>query len=610
MDEIFSPILIELPPTSNLNDVLEERVGAGADKPMMEVPAGKGEPWRVVTAGQFDAEVVAVAKGLVARGIEPGDKVGIMCRTRYEWAVLDFAAWAAGAVPVPVYETSSAEQVEWILSDADVKLVFTETPANAATVEEVREACPLVTDVLVIDDGALDVLTADGADVPDAEITRRRALADLDDLATIIYTSGTTGRPKGAELTHRNFASLAVNAVEAVPEVFAKDGGRTLLFIPMAHVFARYIHVLGVAGGVVTGHWADTTTLVDGLGEFKPTFILAVPRVFEKVYNTAEQTAAAGGKAKIFHWATATGIAWSRALDTPSGPSLGLKLQHSVASALVYSKLRAKLGGRAEFAVSGGGPLGERLGHFYRGLGLKVLEGYGLTESTAPTSVNRPTATKIGSVGPQLPGCAAKIAADGEILLKGHHIFKGYHKNEAATAESFTEDGWFRTGDLGVLDDDGFLTITGRKKEIIVTAGGKNVAPSNLEDRIRSHALVSQCVVVGDNKPFIGALITLDAEGLPGWLKMHGKPALSVDEARKDPDVLAALDEAVRRANKAVSKAESIRKYTVLAGDLTIENGYLTPKQSVKRSVFLKDFDADVERLYADKNKESLHLIG
>jgi long-chain acyl-CoA synthetase len=391
--------------------------------------------------------------------------------------------------------------------------------------------------------------------------------------------------------------------------VFAQ-GGRTLLFIPMAHVFARYIHVLAVAGGVVTGHWGDTTTLVDGLGEFRPTFILAVPRVFEKVYNTAEQTAAAGGKAKIFHWATATGIAWSRALDTPSGPSLSLKLQHSVASALVYSKLRAKLGGQAKFAVSGGGPLGERLGHFYRGLGLKVLEGYGLTESTAPTSVNRPTATKIGSVGPQLPGCGARIAADGEILLKGHHIFRGYHKNEAATAEAFTEDGWFRTGDLGVLDDDGFLTITGRKKEIIVTAGGKNVAPSNLEDRIRSHALVSQCVVVGDNKPYIGALVTLDAEGLPGWLKMHGKPALSVEEARKDPDVLAALDEAVQRANKAVSKAESIRKYVVLAGDLTIENGYLTPKQSVKRSVFLKDFDADVERLYADKNKDSLHLVG
>ncbi|MCP2265899.1 AMP-dependent synthetase/ligase [Promicromonospora thailandica] len=610
MDEINSPVLIELPPTSNLNDVLADRVGKGADKPMMEVPAGKDEPWRVVTAGQFDAQVVAVAKGLVARGIEPGDRVGIMSRTRYEWAVLDFAVWAAGAVPVPVYETSSAEQVEWITSDAEVKLLFAETAANAATVAEVRDTVPLLTDVLVIDDGALDAVAGEGTAVTDEEIARRRSLANLDDVATIIYTSGTTGRPKGAELTHRNFASLAVNAVEAVPEVFSKQDGRTLLFIPMAHVFARFIHVLGVAGGVVTGHWGDTTTLVDALGQFRPTFILAVPRVFEKVYNTAEQTAAAGGKAKIFHWATATGIAWSRALDTPSGPGLGLRLQHAVASALVFSKLRARLGGRADFAVSGGGPLGERLGHFYRGLGLKVLEGYGLTESTAPTSVNRPASTRIGSVGLQLPGCSVKIAEDSEILLKGHHIFRAYHKNEAATAEAFTEDGWFRTGDLGVLDDDGFLTITGRKKEIIVTAGGKNVAPSNLEDRIRAHALVSQCVVVGDNRPFIGALITLDAEGLPGWLKMHGKPALTVEEARKDPDVLAALDQAVQRANKAVSKAESIRKYTVLPGDLTIENGYLTPKQSVKRAVFLKDFEADVERLYADKNKESLHLIG
>nr|BFF21530.1 AMP-dependent synthetase/ligase [Promicromonospora thailandica] len=511
-------------PTSNLNDVLADRVGKGADKPMMEVPAGKDEPWRVVTAGQFDAQVVAVAKGLVARGIEPGDRVGIMSRTRYEWAVLDFAVWAAGAVPVPVYETSSAEQVEWITSDAEVKLLFAETAANAATVAEVRDTVPLLTDVLVIDDGALDAVAGEGTAVTDEEIARRRSLANLDDVATIIYTSGTTGRPKGAELTHRNFASLAVNAVEAVPEVFSKQDGRTLLFIPMAHVFARFIHVLGVAGGVVTGHWGDTTTLVDALGQFRPTFILAVPRVFEKVYNTAEQTAAAGGKAKIFHWATATGIAWSRALDTPSGPGLGLRLQHAVASALVFSKLRARLGGRADFAVSGGGPLGERLGHFYRGLGLKVLEGYGLTESTAPTSVNRPASTRIGSVGLQLPGCSVKIAEDSEILLKGHHIFRAYHKNEAATAEAFTEDGWFRTGDLGVLDDDGFLTITGRKKEIIVTAGGKNVAPSNLEDRIRAHALVSQCVVVGDNRPFIGALITLDAEGCPAGSRCTASP--------------------------------------------------------------------------------------
>ncbi|MBO0610825.1 AMP-dependent synthetase/ligase [Myceligenerans salitolerans] len=607
MNEVHAPQLVELPPTYNTNTLLTDRVTDDPAKHLMERPDGAGG-WTPVTASEFDAQVVAVAKGLVARGVQPGDSVAIMSATRYEWALLDFAIWAAGAVTVPIYETSSAEQVEWICSDAKVTLVVTETAEHAETVSEVHDALGDLREILVIADGAVDTLVADGGDVEDAEIARRRTIAGLDDLATIIYTSGTTGRPKGVELSHRNFASLAVNAVKDNPEVFA-DGGRTLLFIPMAHVFARFIHVLAVAAGTTTGHWGDTTTLVDQLGSFKPTFILAVPRVFEKVYNTAEQTAAAGGKVKIFHWAARTGIAYSRALDTPSGPGLGLRVQHKIADTLVFSKLRARLGGQARYAVSGGGPLGERLGHFYRGLGINILEGYGLTESTAPISVNKPDAQKVGSVGLALPGCGMAIADDGEVLLKGHGVFAAYHNNAEATAESFTADGWFRTGDLGELDDRGFLTITGRKKEIIVTAGGKNVAPSVLEDRIRAHALVSQCVVVGDNKPFIGAMITLDAEGLPGWLKMHGKPAMSPDEARTDPDVLAALDQVVQRANAAVSKAESIRKYTVIPGDLTIENGYLTPKQSVRRAVVLKDFDPEVERLYADKNKDSLHLV-
>jgi long-chain acyl-CoA synthetase len=410
------------------------------------------------------------------------------------------------------------------------------------------------------------------------------------------------------ELTHRNLTSLPVNAVKDNPEVFA-EGGRMLLFLPMAHIFARFIHLLAVASGTVTGHWGDTTTLVDQLGTFRPTFILAVPRVFEKVYNAAEQTAAAGGKVKIFHWAARTAIEYSRALDAPKGPGLGLKLQHKLADVLVYSKLRARLGGQARYSVSGGGPLGERLGHFFRGLGVNVLEGYGLTESTAPTSVNKVDLQKVGSVGPALPGCSMAIADDGEVMLKGHGVFIGYHNNPEATAEAFTEDGWFHTGDLGEIDERGILTITGRKKEIIVTAGGKNVSPSVLEDRIRAHVLVSQCVVVGDSRPFIGAMITLDAEGLPGWLKMSGKPAMDPEEARRDPDVLAALDQVVQRANNAVSKAESIRKYTVIPGDLTIENGYLTPKQSVRRPVVLKDFAEQIERLYEDKNKDSLHLI-
>ncbi|MCA5893862.1 AMP-dependent synthetase/ligase [Isoptericola sp. NEAU-Y5] len=601
MDEITIPQAVELPATSNLNDILATRVAKDPAAPLAERPDGDG--WKAVSAADFDAEVVAVAKGMVARGVQPGDPVGIMARTRYEWTLLDFAAWAAGAVPTPVYETSSAEQVEWILTDASVKLLVVEDAELAATVAEVADRAPALQGVLSIDDGAIAELVAAGADVPDEEIARRRAIADLEDVATIIYTSGTTGRPKGAEITHGNLALLSVNAVAAVPEVF-RDGGRTLLFLPLAHVFARYIELLAVASGTVLGHWSNLKTVTEGLGTFRPTYILAVPRVFEKVYNSAEQKAAAGGKLKIFHWASATAIEYSRALDDPKGPSLWLRAQHKVADVLVYGKLRAVLGGQARYAVSGGGPLGERLGHFFRGLGLHILEGYGLTETTAPTSVNRPDATKIGSVGPQLPGCGVKIAADGEILLRGLQVFRGYHNNPEATAEAF-EDGWFRTGDLGALDDDGFLTITGRKKEIIVTAGGKNVVPALLEDRIRAHALVSQCVVVGDSRPFIGALVTLDAEGLPGWLKMHDKPEMTPAQAATDPDVLAALDHAVTRANQAVSKAESIRKFAVLPGDLTVENGYLTPKQSVRRHVFVKDFAAEIDALYEDTRERS-----
>ncbi|MFC8600330.1 MULTISPECIES: AMP-dependent synthetase/ligase [unclassified Isoptericola] len=601
MDEITIPQAVELPATSNLNDLLATRVASDPSATLAERPAGDG--WEPVSGAQFDAEVVAVAKGLVAKGVQPGDPVGIMSHTRYEWTLLDFAAWAAGAVPVPIYETSSAEQVEWILTDSGITLLVVEDAGLAATVAEVSDRAPALREVLELESGAIAALTAAGAEVPDEEIVRRRAIADLADVATIIYTSGTTGTPKGAEITHGNLALLGVNAVAAVPDVF-KDGGRTLLFLPLAHVFARYIEILAIASGTVLGHWGDLKTVTAGLGAFRPTYILAVPRVFEKVYNAAEQSAAAGGKLKIFHWAAATGIAYSRALDTPSGPSLWLRLQHKVADTLVFSKLRAVLGGQAQYAVSGGGPLGERLGHFFRGLGVTILEGYGLTETTAPTSVNRPDAIKIGSVGPQLPGCGVRIAPDGEVLLRGIQVFRGYHNNPQATAEAF-DDGWFRSGDLGVLDDDGFLTITGRKKEIIVTAGGKNVAPAMLEDRIRAHALVSQCVVVGDNRPFIAALVTLDAEGLPGWLKMHGKPEMPPEQAATDPDVLAALDAAVTRANQAVSKAESIRKFAVLPGDLTVENGYLTPKQSVRRHVFVKDFATEIDELYVDTRQKS-----
>ncbi|WP_448060977.1 AMP-dependent synthetase/ligase [Cellulomonas hominis] len=596
MDEFRTPLRVEVDPSDNLNDLLAARVATSGDQPLIERRTESG-PWDPVTARDFDRQVVAVARGLVARGVGPGDHVGIMSRTRYEWTLLDWAVWAAGAVPVPLYETSSAEQVLWILTDSAVSLLVVETAEHAATVASVRPEATGLRDVLVLDDGAVDTLVTGGAGVPDAEIARRRAVAGLDDLATIIYTSGTTGRPKGVELTHGNFVVLSRNAVEELHEVVQTPGARTLLFMPLAHVFARFVEVLCVPAGVVLGHTPDTRTLLPDMAAFQPTFILSVPRVFEKVYNSAEQKAAAGGRLKIFRWATHVSVAWSRAQDTPHGPSLALRAQHGVAGLLIYGKLRRALGGRVEWAISGGAPLGERLGHFYRGIGLRVLEGYGLTETTAPATVNLPTRTVIGTVGPPLPGTAVRIADGGEVEVRGPQVFARYHHNPTATAEAF-HDGWFRTGDLGSLDEHGFLRITGRKKEIIVTAGGKNVAPAVLEGRLRGHPLISQVVVVGDGRPFIGALVTLDAEGLPGWLAARGKPDLSPTDAVHDPDVLASIDKGVERANRAVSRAESIRKYRILDGDLTIANGYLTPKLSVRRTEVLKDFADEVEALY------------
>lgn len=604
MDEFHSPLLVESAPEDNVSSLLAARLAVSADQPLIEHKPEGGDTWTSLTAREFDTRVVQVAKGLVARGVQPGDTVGIMSRTRYEWTLLDFAIWAAGAVPVPLYETSSAEQVEWILTDADVSVLVVETPQHAAVVDEARAAATTLREVLVIDDGAIETLAAAGADVPDEEIARRRALANLEDVATIIYTSGTTGRPKGAELTHGNFVELTRNAVARLGADVCPPGSRTLLFMPLAHVFARFIEVLVLPAGAVLGHTPDTKNLVADLGTFQPTFILSVPRVFEKVYNSSEQKAAAGGKRGIFQRAAKTAIVYSRALDDPKGPSPWLRLQHKVADVLVLSKLRKALGGKAQWAISGGAPLGERLGHFYRGVGLRVLEGYGLTETTAPTSVNVPDGIKIGTVGPPLPGCSIRIAPDGEVLVKGAHVFARYHGNPDATAAAIV-DGWFHTGDLGSMDSDGYVRITGRKKEIIVTAGGKNVAPAVLEDRLRGHPLVSQVVVVGDAKPFIGALITLDAEALPGWLATHDLPEMDVATAAQNPEVRAALDRAVERTNKAVSRAESIRRYTVLTTDFTVENAFLTPSLKVKRERVLTAFTDEIEALYDGSTRSS-----
>ncbi len=593
--EFASPAMAAAEEGWNITTLLDRRLERYAERTMVERKVDGA--WRRVSAAAFAAEVAAVAKGLIARGIEPGQRVAIMSHTRYEWTVLDFAVWAAAGVPVPIYETSSPDQIAWILDDAEVRLAVVESDEHAARVGAVPPEGLALTDTLVIEDGALADLAAEGAAVADETLAARRNLPSLDDLATIIYTSGTTGRPKGVELTHRNFVHLALNGVEGLGEVCTGPDKRTLIFLPLAHVFARFIEVLVVASGAVFAHTPHTADLLEDLQAFRPTFLLAVPRVLERVYNSSEQKAGGGAKLKLFRWSAKVSITFSRALDTARGPSRGLRLAHRVADRLVLHKMRDALGGQVTYAVSGGAPLGERLGHFYRGLGLQVLEGYGLTETTAPTAVNRPGNIKIGTVGPPFPGTAVKIADDGEILISGKHVFRGYHNNPEASADAFA-DGWFRTGDIGSLDHEGYVRITGRAKEIIVTAGGKNVAPAVLEDRLRGHPLVSQCVVVGDNRPFIGALVTLDPSMLPGWLHNHGLPEMSVADAVRDADVREHLQRAVERTNEAVSTAESIREFTVLDTDFTEENGYLTPSLKVKRGLVLADFAGTVDELY------------
>jgi long-chain acyl-CoA synthetase len=583
-------------PDANATDLLMERVKATPDLAIFALPQPDGT-WTDVTATEFLDQVRALAKGLVAAGIKPGDKIGLICRTRYEWTLLDFASWFAGAILVPVYETSSPHQIHFDMQDSGAIAMITETAEQFARFDEVHGDLPLIKRVWQIDLGDLDKLAASGKDVTDEEIERRRSLAKGSDVATLIYTAGTTGNPKGCVLTHSNFVELTHNAMAAIPEV-VNSNSRTLLFITTAHIFARFIAVLCVVGGVKVGHQADTTQLLPAMASFKPTFLLAVPRVFEKVYNSAEQRAEGDGRGKIFRKAAQVAIDHSKALDAGHVP-VGLALQFALFDRLVLSKLRAAMGGEVKYAVSGSAPLGLRLGHFYRSVGLTILEGYGLTETTAPLTVNVPSNFKIGTVGPPLPGVSIRIAEDGEIEGKGVDIFQGYWKNDKATKEVF-DDGWFRTGDIGSLDEDGYLTITGRKKEIIVTAGGKNVSPAALEDPIRANPIISQVVCVGEQKPFIGALVTLDAEMLPTWLKNNGQDAdMTLADAAKDPAVIAEVQKSIDAANSHVSRAESIRKFVILREDFTESGGHMTPKFSIKRGAILKDYSSTIEELYA-----------
>ena len=555
--------------------------------------------WTDVTCAQAAAQIRSTALGLIAEGVRPGDRVAIFSATRYEWAILDQAILATGAVTVPIYETSSAEQVRWVLSDSAAGLAFAETDAHATMISELAAELPELRQVLHIDGSgpkALAQLEQAGASVDPAELIARVEALRSDDPATLIYTSGTTGRPKGCQLTHGNLVYETRGTKEVLPTLLQK-GERLLVFLPLAHVLARALTLCAFHNKVVVGFTSDIKNLVPMFGVFKPTVVVSVPRVFEKVYNTAAQNAASDGKGRIFEMAAQTAVDWSEASDR-GGPGLLLRAKHALFDKLVYHKLRAALGGDCHASVSGGAPLGARLGHFYRGVGLTVYEGYGLTETSAAITVNQVSSVKIGTVGTLLPGNSIRIADDGELLLRGGVVFHGYWHNDQATSESF-EDGWFKTGDLGAVDEAGFLTITGRKKEIIVTAGGKNVAPAGLEDRLRSHPLISQAMVVGDAKPFIGALITIDPEAIESWKQRNGKPAgASVADLAHDPDLLAEVDAAVEQANLSVSHAESIRKFRILPVDFTEDTGELTPTMKVKRKVVAEKFADDIAAIY------------
>lgn len=580
-------------------DVLLERIDRDPTATLMLRQTSPGQ-WDEVTGAQFLADVSTVAKGLMAAGLEAGGRVALFGSTSYEWTLCDYAIWFAGGVSVPFYDSSSADQLAWMITDADVSYALVQTDDHAsrsrAGAQEAGVRAGAVP-VWVFGEDGLDELRDLGRPITDDQLEARRAAVTGESTATLIYTSGTTGRSKGCVLTHANFVETVAAAQQHVPEVFG-PGSVCLLFLPLAHVFARFVEVLALNVGSVLAHTSDLNTLTDALAEVKPTYILGVPRVFEKVFNSARAKAESDRKGAIFAAAQKTAVAYSRALDE-GGPSLRLRAQHALFDKLVYGKLRAIMGGELAYAVSGGGPLGEHLGHFYRGIGVDIIEGYGLTETTAPITVNVPDDARIGTVGKPLPGCAVAIAPDGEVLAQGVSVFAGYWRNEEATRDTFYDE-WLRTGDIGEIDADGFLRITGRKKELIVTSSGKNVAPAPLEDALRRHPLIGHPVVVGDNQNFISALIFLDTEMLPGWLSNRGMRAdMSLEEAAQNPTVHEAIAKEIEKVNSSVSRAESIREFRIVPAVLSEENGHLSAKQSVKRHVLLKDFSAVLDDIYS-----------
>lgn len=604
MKVFSSPAEVIVDPSLNLTSLVERHRANSADPVLYRRQMSPGN-WQPVRASEFYRMVADLAKGMIAAGIRPGDRVGIMSRTRFEWTVIDFAIWYAGAISVPVYETNAPAQAAWALSHSEATAVFVEDEKLLGRIKEAEELSASAEEPMqlkhrwVIENGDLDSLSARASEVSDEQLEQARTRATCDDIATIVYTSGTTGRPKGCPLTHGNFLNLSANTRFVESEI-ANPRNSSILFLPLAHVLARLIQVLALDAGVVIGHSPNIKNLAADLDSFKPTMLLVVPRVFEKVYEGAKAKAEKGGSLNkaLFDRSVDIAIAWSKAKVT-GHVSFKLAAQYALYDRLVYSKLRAALGGQLHYAVSGGGPLGERLAHFFHAVGVQVIEGYGLTETCAPIAAGRITPYQIGRIGPLLPGAEGTIAEDGELLVRGVGVMKGYYKNPEEDAQAFTEDGWFRTGDLAEFDEAGLLKIVGRKKEIIVTAGGKNVIPGIAENHLRTSPLVSQAMLVGDEKPFIAALVTLDPDTLPEQLEHLGLPrSLSIPEAAVHPAVRAAVQRIVDEANQLVSRAEGIREFRIMNRDLTEEDGYLTPSHKIRRAKVLQDFSSYVDEMY------------
>jgi long-chain acyl-CoA synthetase len=582
-------------PSAHLLEPLWRHAERTPDRPLLAYR--DGDRFVDVSARDVADRVRRLAAGLIALGVEPGDRVALMSHTRREWTELDYAILAAGAVTVPIYETSSAEQIEWIVSDSGAVAIILETPEHATLLAAVKDRLPDCRESFVIDDGGIEQLIVRGSEVPDRAVDERIARISHDDLATLIYTSGTTGRPKGCMLTQGNLCTNVAQASQSWDPVL-RDDDTTLLFLPLAHSFAKIVALVLLDRGIKIGYATDTLTLPEELPIFSPTLLVGVPRVYERVYNKAQHKAAQEGKSRIFGIAVDTATSYAREKLVDGKVRVGTRVKHALFDKLVYGKLRAAFGGKLRVAVSAGAPLGERLGYFFNGVGVTLLEGYGLTETSPVLTVTTPLDIAVGTVGAPVPGTEMRIAADGELLARGPQIFRGYWHNDAATAEVIDAEGWFHTGDLAEFDPKGRVKITGRAKDLIITAGGKNVSPATLEDRLRAHPLIADSVVVGDNRPYIAALIALDPEALAEWTAEHDKSAKTAAELRDDPDLREALDVAVADANAAVSRAEQIRTYTILPRELTILGGELTPTMKVRRATVMKEYDQLIEELY------------